>query len=164
MLKPALFVDRDGVLNREIGDYVVHPDFLEPLPHAPQLLHFFKNRGFLIIVITNQGGIAKGLYTHDILKNNHEKLRDYLQKNGAAWDDLFYCPHHPTRGHCLCRKPGSLMIERAIALHKIDPAQSLMIGDSERDIVAANAAGVRGYQIKANEPTDAEKIYRQFFS
>lgn len=146
----AIFLDRDGVLNREIGNYVTRVEDFEVLNHVPFLLKKLKDAGYLLIVITNQGGIAKDLYTHDDLKRNHQILINKLSEMDVLFTDIFYCPHHPEIGKCLCRKPESIMLEKAIAKHHIDIEQSYMIGDTDRDIQAALAVGVKSFKIDSN--------------
>ena len=109
-----------------------------------------KDAGFIVIVISNQGGIAKGLYTEADVNAMHKKLRDYLIEYGTDLDDFYFCPHHDSISKCLCRKPNSLMIEKAMAMYDINPAQSYMIGDGKRDIESAERAGVKGILIEPN--------------
>jgi len=150
LTQKAIFFDRDGVLNREIGDYVCRIDDFEVLPDSAACIKLARDHGFLAIVITNQGGIDKGLYSAADLHSFHMKLQDACIAFGTEIDDFYHCPHHPIKGHCLCRKPDSLMIEKAAAKYKIDKSASLMIGDTFRDIEAAEKAGVRGLLIQPN--------------
>lgn len=149
-MQKAIFFDRDGVLNKEIGDYVCNIDDFEILPDSAACIKLAKDNGFLAIVITNQGGIDKGLYTKDQLKQFHNKLQNACIEFGTKIDDFYYCAHHPIVGNCLCRKPDSLLLEKAIAKYKIDKNLSLMIGDTARDIEAATKAGVRSLLIQPN--------------
>lgn len=150
-MQKAIFLDRDGVLNFEHGDYVTKPEDFKVLDFVPVQLKRLQDDNFFLIVITNQGGIAKGLYTHAELSVMHKILIDELAKNDVKLTEIFYCQHHPEFSKCLCRKPGSIMIEKALAKYHIDPNLSFMIGDKERDIAAATAAGVKGLLINANE-------------
>ena len=150
LMQKAIFFDRDGVLNKEIGDYVCQIDDFEILPDAVQCIKLVKSLGFLAIVVTNQGGIGKKLYSHEELKSFHQKLQNACLENGTEIDDFFYCPHHPISGKCLCRKPESLMLEKAMAKYNIDKNKSLMIGDTARDVEAAEKAGVHGLLIQPN--------------
>jgi D-glycero-D-manno-heptose 1,7-bisphosphate phosphatase len=150
LLQKAVFFDRDGVLNREIGDYVCNIDDFEILPDAVDCIRLAKEHGFMAIVITNQGGIDKKLYTREQLASFHRKLQDACLKNGTSVDDFFYCAHHPIHGKCLCRKPDSLMLEKAMAKYTIDASRSLMIGDTERDMEAAKKVGIKGLLIQPN--------------
>lgn len=146
----AIFFDRDGVLNREIGDYVCKIEDFELLPDAVDCIALAREHGFRVIVITNQGGIDKGLYTVDDLHAFHRILTDACAARGLEIDEIFFCSHHPIVGKCLCRKPGSLMLEKAMAKYNIDPERSLMIGDTQRDMDAAAEANVRGLLVQPN--------------
>jgi len=152
VLKKALFLDRDGIINRELGDYVTHPDQFILNPGIAKAIKYANDSGCLVIVITNQGGIAKGLYTEEILEQIHEKMKQLLQIEGAKIDAIYYCPHHPDIfGQCLCRKPGSLLIEKAIKHYNINSAESIMIGDRDRDLEAAANCGIKGVLIEDND-------------
>jgi D-glycero-D-manno-heptose 1,7-bisphosphate phosphatase len=146
----AIFLDRDGVLNRELGKYVCSVDEFEILPHVINNLKELSHAGFKLIVITNQGGIAKGLYTENTLGLIHQKLIDTLAQHNVFLADIYYCPHHPEFGICMCRKPSPLMIQKAIAKHQIGIDASCMIGDTERDVQAATAVGLKSYLIQSN--------------
>ncbi|MEJ8757473.1 HAD family hydrolase [Pontibacter sp. H259] len=140
LYQKCVFLDRDGVLNRERGDYTYRLDDFEVLPRVPEALALLKNNGYLLIVVTNQGGIAKGLFTKTDVLACHQKLQ--LSCNNLI-DGLYYAPSHPDYSESLSRKPDSLMLERAMAKYTIDPAKSWMVGDSLRDLDAAEKAGVK---------------------
>lgn len=152
MQRGALFLDRDGVINRERGSHTWRVEDFEVLPDVPDAVHAAHEAGLRVVMVTNQSGIALGKYGHADVARLHALLRKALVARGAWLDGAYYCPHHPRVGRCLCRKPGSLMIERALARLAIDPARSLMIGDKPRDIEAARRAGVRGVLVEANQP------------
>ncbi len=149
-MNKAVFLDRDGVLNRELGDYTTCVEDFEILPDVFDALKILQERGFLLIVITNQGGIAKGRYSLDDLDKMHTYFVDECKKNGITITDIFFSPHHEIYTKSLSRKPGSLMLERALARYRIDPSKSYMIGDSARDIEAANRINIRGLMIPSN--------------
>jgi D-glycero-D-manno-heptose 1,7-bisphosphate phosphatase len=149
-MNKAIFLDRDGVLNKELGTYVSTVETFEVLPHIIPNLKRFIDNGFLLIVITNQGGIAKKLYTKTELSSIHQKLKQHLLAQGVMFTDIYYCPHHPDFGQCLCRKPGSIMLEKALAKYNIDASKSWMIGDTQRDMQAAEAVNVKGLLIESN--------------
>ncbi len=151
-LKKAIFLDRDGVINKERGEYTYKiKDFVLNVGVIEALQQFTEEK-YLLIIITNQSGIAKGIYTHSDVKKLHEYMLELFRVKGINITAIYYCPHHPDIGKCLCRKPGSLLIEKTIARFNIDPKQSYFIGDKDRDIVAGKAAGVRGILIPANSP------------
>ncbi|MFP4365915.1 MAG: D-glycero-alpha-D-manno-heptose-1,7-bisphosphate 7-phosphatase [Bacteroidales bacterium] len=153
-LNKAVFLDRDGVINREKGNYIFNIEDFEFNEGIFKNLALMRDNGFFLIIITNQGGIARGLYTHEQLNNLHAYMNKYMAVNKIYISEIYYCPHHPSTGKCLCRKPESLMIEKAISRFSIDRSRSFMIGDNERDTEAARRAGVKGILINANEPLD----------
>ena len=139
-MNKCVFLDRDGVINQEKGYYVYEPrDFIlhEGVKDA---LAYLRAQGFLLIVITNQGGIAKGKYTHAQVQATHAHMQNLL---GNMLQDAFYSPYHEAVTLSLSRKPSGYMIERAMALYNIDYRQSWMVGNQTRDIQAGQGAGVR---------------------
>lgn len=149
-MKKAIFLDRDGVINNDPGDYTKSLEEFHILPDVMPALQKFQEMGYLLILITNQGGVAKGLYTLEEVGRIHRYFLSECDKNGVQITDIFFSPHHESTGKSLSRKPGSLMIERAIARYSINPAESLMIGDKERDLEAARKAGVDGILVPVN--------------
>lgn len=149
----AVFLDRDGVLNKELGDYVCRIEDFHVLEHNFEPLRELQQRGYLLIVITNQGGLAKGWYSEDELAEMHRKLREAYRENGIELSEIYYCRHHPEyNSKCLCRKPGSLMLEKAAARFDVEPSKSYFIGDRERDMLAGEAAGIKGILIDSDQP------------
>lgn len=149
-MRAAIFLDRDGVINHDPGDYTKHLSEFHLLPTVLEALRVLTARGFDLVLITNQGGIAKGLYSHADVAEIHSHLQRVCVQNGTPLLDMYYSPHHPKFGASLSRKPGSLMIERACAKHGIDPSRSWMVGDKERDLEAGRGAGVKGLLIPVN--------------
>lgn len=149
-LNKCLLLDRDGVINHDPGDYTCSLDEFILLPNATKAIRLAQEKGYKIAIITNQAGIAKGLYTHETVRQIHEFLQAECQKIGGHIDVIFYSPHHPDYSNSLCRKPERLWVERAIAFLDGDIKQSVMIGDRDRDVEAANAAGVRGILMEKN--------------
>ncbi len=146
-----LFLDRDGVLIRERGEYNYLPEHLIINEDVVPALHHAREAGFLFVVVTNQGGIAKGLYSLENAKNLNDLLSKKLRAEGISVSLFMVCPHHNSVSRCLCRKPGSLMIEKALAKLNGDPSLSFLIGDQERDIQAAQHAGIEGIRIEPNK-------------
>ena len=144
----CVFLDRDGVLNEDRGKYTYRvEDFFIP-EGVDKALQLLKEAGFLLIVITNQAGISKGLYTSGDMDRCHE----YLQAETSYMiSDFFYSPYHPTITRSLSRQPESLMFERAIGMHNIDAESSWMIGDSERDLIPANHLGIETILVGSDE-------------
>lgn len=155
----AVFIDRDGVINRDPGDYTCSIEEFEILPGVLENLKLLWDHGYGLIVITNQAGIAKKLYTESDLDAMHLYLQGECNLKGFAIDAFYHCPHHPDfTGKCLCRKPGSLMIEKALHRYKLDPASCVMVGDKQRDMDAAANAGVKGILVDTNKGITAEMI------
>lgn len=150
-MNKAIFLDRDGIINVEIGDYIKRFEDFTLLPQLGEALSLLKSKGYIFVVITNQGGLAKNLYSTEELDKMHQFLEEEMRKFDVHFEEIYYCPHHPDyNGKCLCRKPGSQMIEKAIARFNIDPSQSYFIGDKQRDVDAGNAVGVKGVLVESN--------------
>ena len=150
-MNKAIFLDRDGTLNNNRDHYYIwKAEDFQLNPGVVEALTELRERGYMLIVITNQGGVSKGKYTIEDVEALHHHMQSLLEQKGAVIDEIYYCPHHSDNEACLCRKPQPLMIEKALARYNIDPGQSYFIGDSERDIEAGKAAGVRTILIESN--------------
>ncbi|MBN2521820.1 MAG: D-glycero-beta-D-manno-heptose 1,7-bisphosphate 7-phosphatase [Bacteroidales bacterium] len=143
----AVFLDRDGTINHDTG-HLHKPEELMLIQGAIEAIKEIRNKGFIVIVVTNQAGIAKGLYTEDDVNELHGYINQKLKLAGAAIDAFYYCPHHPGaliekyRIECECRKPKPGMLLKAIEELKINPHCSFMIGDKESDMLAGKNAGI----------------------
>ena len=158
-MNKAIFLDRDGVLNHEINDYICKVEDFEVLDYQIAPLKKFYDEGYLLIIITNQGGIALQRYSEETLAEMHGILYTAFEAQGAKITHAYYCSHHPTVSEpCKCRKPLSGMLLEAIATYNIDPSLSVMIGDKPRDVEAANGAGVKGILIEPDEQIDYERV------
>lgn len=145
MAKPAVFLDRDGTLNIDKG-YVHRVEEWEWIPGAIDAIAALKNAGFLVVVVTNQAGVARGYYTEADIDILHGKINEELKQYGAAIDRFYYCPHHPEFGtirECDCRKPNPGMIYMAQQEMDVDLAGSWLVGDKMSDIQSGMAAGLR---------------------
>lgn len=148
-MNKAIFLDRDGVINVERGythlleDFVILPDLVE-------VLQTFQKKGYLLIIISNQSGIAKDLYKQTDVEVLHKYLVEELKKHKIIFSEIYYCVHHPDVSRCICRKPDSLFVEKGLARFNIDPKKSYFIGDKDRDVEAAAKAGVKGILIESN--------------
>lgn len=132
--KKAIFLDRDGVINKEVG-YLSNPDDFELIDGTIEALKLLRKKGYLLIVITNQAGIARGYYTEDTLKRIHNKMNVILKEKDVFLDDIYFCPHHPDfTGLCNCRKPQPGMIIKAQNKHNLDLSNSFMVGDTLNDV------------------------------
>lgn len=138
-MNKCIFLDRDGVINVERGDYTYLPEDFKIIDGVPEAIEKIKKAGYLAIVITNQAGISKGTYSRDQMNLCHEIL---MEKTGRLIDKIYYCPYHPIRSASLCRKPDSLMIEKAIAKFDIDVKASWFIGDRCTDIACGQKIGL----------------------
>ncbi|WP_035767600.1 D-glycero-alpha-D-manno-heptose-1,7-bisphosphate 7-phosphatase [Butyrivibrio sp. NC2002] len=158
MKKPAVFLDRDGVITVERGYAISSIDELEIYSYAEECVEKIKALGYLTIIVTNQSAVAKGLYTEEELKKMNQAV---LKQTGV--DALYYCPHHPqgiVPGYskvCSCRKPGTGMIDKACSEYDIDLSRSFMVGDRACDILLGQNAGIKtvllnsGYGVKGLE-------------
>ena len=139
-MKKCIFLDRDGVLNVERGEYTYRiEDFLVE-KGVPEALAKLRDAGFLLVVITNQAGIAKGLYSEKEVFACHSKLQNEV---GGVLDAIYFSPYHPDFTESLSRKPGTLLFQKAIAKYSINPSESWMIGDRGRDLIPAKSLGMK---------------------
>lgn len=144
----AIFLDRDGVLNDETGDYVWSPDQFVVSPGVPEAVARLKAAGYYLIVVTNQAGIAKGLYSAADVQACHAKLQAAC---GGLLDALYFSRSHPSVSESIFRKPDSGMLEKATARFAFDPAQCWIVGDRLRDMEAGARLGVRGILVGHTE-------------
>ncbi len=136
----AIFLDRDGVINVEVG-YLSNPDDFEIIEGSIEALKILNKKGFFLIVITNQAGIARGYYTEKILNTIHNKMKSILKAHNVTLTDIYFCPHHPEfTGYCACRKPNPGMILEAKKKYNIDLDKSYIVGDTLNDIQTGIAA------------------------
>ena len=151
-LRGAAFFDRDGVLNRDTG-YAHRPEHIDWMPGAAEAVAAANAAGLVVVVVTNQSGVARGLYTEADIQTLHVWMAAELAAQGARIDRFYHCPYHAEAvveayrhvDHP-DRKPNPGMLLRAIADLAIDPARAFLIGDQDRDLAAARAAGVTGYR------------------
>jgi D-glycero-D-manno-heptose 1,7-bisphosphate phosphatase len=155
MPRPAAFLDRDGVINVDHG-YVFEPARLEFTPTAAEGIRLLNQAGYPVLVVTNQSGVARGLYGLTEVEAFHAHLNAALGRAGAQVDGFYYCPYHPegTVAHFAIehedRKPGAGMIRRAMREWDVSAEGSFLIGDKQSDLEAAEAAGIAGYLIEPN--------------
>jgi D-glycero-D-manno-heptose 1,7-bisphosphate phosphatase len=147
--RPAVFVDRDGTLNREVH-YLATVEALRLLPGVPEAIRDLTAAGFAVVVVTNQSGVARGRMTREAVDVIHRELVRRLARRGAAVDAIYLCPHHPTEGagplrqRCGCRKPRPGLVRRAARELALDLARSYCVGDGAVDLGLAAAVGARG--------------------
>ena len=156
MNSPAIFLDRDGTLNREVH-YLADPERFEWIPGSPAALQRFQAAGFALVVVTNQSGIAQGLLDEATLSAIHARMEAELAEKGVRLAGIYHCPHHPRLGspplqtECTCRKPGTGLFERALAELPIQLAGSWVIGDSLRDLEAGRKLGIPGVLVRTGK-------------
>jgi D,D-heptose 1,7-bisphosphate phosphatase len=152
-MSKVVFLDRDGTINYEV-DVLSSVRQLRLIRGVADAIKKINNLGFLVIVITNQAVVARGLITEKELADIHKSLTNRLLKSGAKLDAIYYCPHHPRanikkyRKECICRKPNIGMIERAIKDFKIDIKKSFLIGDATGDILTGQRAKLKTILVK----------------
>lgn len=149
-MKKVIFLDRDGVINREIGDYVYELSSFVLNDGLKEALLNWSAKGYSFAIITNQGGISKSRYTKSHVYKINKFLTDWFELHQLTLLSISFCPHHDAIESCICRKPDSLMLEKVIARYKISVKDSVLIGDSLRDIKAAEKVGLKAYKIKPN--------------
>jgi len=149
-LKKCVFLDRDGVINEERGTYTYKIEDFAIISGVAEAIGLLKSHDYKIIVITNQSGISQGLYTREMMEECHRKM---MQETFHQIDDIYYSKWHPDVSDSLFRKPDSLMLERAIASHHISASDSWLVGDSERDILAAKKVDLKTILVGKKEAT-----------
>ncbi len=152
-MRPAVFLDRDGTLIEERG-YLDHLDLMAPFLGTPAALARLRDAGFALVLVTNQAGVARGLFDEAFVQEAHRHLAALLARDGIALDGYYYCPHHPEgvveayRRVCRCRKPGPGMVEQAAHDLGLDVARSFVVGDKWLDVELAINAGARGILVR----------------
>jgi D-glycero-D-manno-heptose 1,7-bisphosphate phosphatase len=147
----VIFLDRDGVINIEPGNYTYEVEKFNIVPGLFDALRELKRKGYQFIIITNQGGISKSVYGHHQVELLHSYMVDLFLAAGIDILDIYYCPHHSLLEKCICRKPDSQMLEKAMARYGVNKSMSYFIGDSDRDVLAAEKSGIKGIKVIAND-------------
>jgi D,D-heptose 1,7-bisphosphate phosphatase len=149
----AVFLDRDGTINEEVG-YLDSIDKLKLFANTAEAIRLINESGMKAVVMTNQSGVAKGYFTEEFVRTVHERIEEMLRERGAFIDAFYYCPHHQTEGigaylqSCACRKPGAGMLIEAAKDLAIDLSRSYTVGDMLKDIQVARTVGAKGVLVK----------------
>lgn len=174
-LRRAIFIDRDGTLNEEVG-YIRDLAEFRLFDFAAEAVRLVNEAGWLVIVVTNQSGIARGLFSEEFLAQVHAQMLTELEGDGARVDGIYFCPHHPTTGdapyrqNCDCRKPQAGLLLRAAEDFELDLSLCAVIGDRLRDVQTAQTVGARsvlvltGYgqeELYGTERSDDKAIHGQ---
>lgn len=158
MLKKIVFLDRDGVINRDSPNYIKHRSEFEFLPGSLDALKLLKEKGFSVIVITNQSAINRKIIPLSELEAIHALMKETVQSRGGEIRDIFFCPHSPEEA-CDCRKPKPGLIYQARDKYDIDLSDACMIGDSAKDVECAGNAGCGlAVLVRTGNGNAAEKI------
>lgn len=163
MSAPAVFLDRDGTIIEDTV-HIADPDDVALLPGAADAIRRLNDAEIPIYVVTNQSGIARGLFTREQYEAVHARMAALLAEQGASLQGAYMCPHHPDfTGPCECRKPGTLLYRQAAEEHDLDLARSFFIGDRWRDVAPALAFGGHGILVptRATPDDEREKARRQ---
>lgn len=158
MKQRAIFLDRDGTLNEEVG-YLTDPSQFRIYDFAVEAVRTLNEQGWPVFVITNQSGIARGLFDEAFLQQIHRQMLAALEAGGARIDAIYYCPHHPEseiveyRRSCECRKPGPGMLQQAAETFDLDLTECFVIGDRYSDVAAAHGVGGRGILLLSGHGT-----------
>ena len=165
-LRPAAFLDRDGVLNVDRG-YTFRPEDLVMIPSAAAAVRLLNDAGYYVFVVTNQSGIARGFYTAAAMTLFNAQIQNALRGEGAHIDAFYHCPHHPDgvvtelAVRCHCRKPQPGMLEQAARDWPIDLSRSFLIGDKDDDMAAAGAFHIRGIKFDAQSGSLVDLVRKE---
>jgi len=157
-LLPAVFLDRDGTISEEMG-YVNHIDRLQVFPYAAEAIRQLNQAQIPVIVITNQSGIARGIFPESLVHQLHKKMISGLAAGGAWIDAIYYCPHKKEDA-CNCRKPNPGLLELAAREHGLDLAASWVVGDRYADVEMAHVGGARGILVMTGYGRGEYELHR----
>ena len=152
-LQPAVFLDRDGTINEQMG-YINHLCRFHLLPGAAEAIKKLNDHKIPVVVVSNQSGLARGYFPEELLTAVHEKMSTLLAEKGAHVDGIYYCPHHPEakeerfRESCTCRKPKPGLVLQAAKELNLDPERSFVVGDRWSDIKTAANCGARSILVR----------------
>lgn len=156
-----VILDRDGVINQESDSFIKTPDEWLPIIGSPEAIALLNANGFKVVVMTNQSGIARGLYDIDMLEQIHTKMRASIAAAGGEITDIFYCPHGPEDG-CKCRKPMTGLFEQFASKYNVDLAGIPVVGDAIRDIRSAQSVGCSPLLVETGRGEQTLERYPDF--
>lgn len=156
MTRRAAFLDRDGTIIEDVS-FIARREQVQLRPGAAEAIRLLNENDVAVVVITNQSGIARGMFTVADYEAVRDRLGEVLAERGSRIDASYYCPHHPDfSGPCECRKPGRLLFDEAIADLGIDAAASMFAGDRVRDVLPARTYGGTGFLVRASSTPPGE--------
>lgn len=163
--RPAVFLDRDGTLNKEVN-YLHKIENFEWVPGAPAAVKRLNELDVPVLVVTNQSGVARGYFEEEDIEQLHAFMEEELAKTGATIDDFYYCPYHPNgeveeyRAVSHCRKPNPGMFEEAIQEWSVDPARSFVVGDKNSDLIPGNELGMTTLLVRTgHDITESDAVH-----
>jgi D-glycero-D-manno-heptose 1,7-bisphosphate phosphatase len=162
-LRPAVFLDRDGTFNEDVG-YLDRVERLRLFPWSIDAVRLLNRAGFAVAMVTNQAGIARGMLTEAVVRELHDHIDSEVRAAGARIDGWYYCPHHPDgsvaeyRVSCECRKPEPGMLRRAAGDLALDLARSYVVGDRWLDIRLGHAVGAHGVMVRTGYGATEERV------
>lgn len=148
----SVILDRDGVItNNSQHYYIWNKEQLQFVEGIFSNLKQLLQTGYKLFIVSNQGGISKGIYSKEDVLKIHDEMNSAFAVHQVEITDVLFCPHHPDIEKCICRKPESLMIEKLISRYNLNKTETCFIGDSDSDMKAAENSGIRGIKIQANQ-------------
>lgn len=160
-VRAAVFLDRDGTLIEEVG-YLDRPSRVQLYPWAADAIRALNHAGLVVVMVTNQSGVARGFFSEAVVQGVHDRIADLLAQGGAHVDAYYYCPHHPDgkvaeyARACDCRKPGRALVDRAVEEFGVDPLASYAVGDRWFDVSLARTIGAKGVLVRTGYGADEE--------
>jgi histidinol-phosphate phosphatase family protein len=151
-LRPVVFLDRDGVINEDRDDYVKNVDELVVFPYSPDSIARLNNAGYVVVVVSNQQCVAKGMMTCEQLEDIQREITRQVNASGGDIESFQHCTHLKSE-NCSCRKPKPGMLLKAIRDHQLDPEKGFMVGDNEKDIIAGRSVGCRSVLVMSGMAT-----------
>ena len=154
-MQKLIVLDRDGVINEDSDDYIKSPDEYIPIPGSLEAISKLNKAGYTVVVATNQSGLARGYFDQNTLEQMHQKLFSLLENTGGTIEKIYVCPHAPN-DKCDCRKPNPGLFEQILNDYPVNPAEVFVIGDSLKDLQAAQAVNMIPVLVRSGKGTITE--------